>query len=353
MYKYISCLLVILLSTALLMSCATSDGPTTEAMVPGTSSSTTQSTSSTTGSTSGSTSGSTAGSTAPTTTGTTAPEQPPLLETETMRTVTNTGLYAAPNAEEAPVMTLEKDAHIEVAEQQGDWAVVVMEEEMYYIPSAHVRQLGKYLVVIDAGHQKVGNLDKEPDGPGSTTMKYKVSYGATGSFSGMKEYELNLLVSVKLQAELERRGYEVVMIRTTHDVDISNSERAMVANNLYADAFIRIHANSSDNANDSGVMTICQTSKNPYNASLYSQCRLLSDLVLTETVRATEAKKMYVWETDTMSGVNWCQVPVTIVEMGFMSNQAEDLRMATDDYQQKLALGIANGIDLYIQQTYN
>lgn len=206
------------------------------------------------------------------------------------------------------------------------------------------------VVVIDPGHQGRGNSQKEPDGPGSSTMKAKVSSGATGCVTNQKEYVLNLAVSLKLKEVLAARGYQVVMIRESHSINISNSERAKFANKIGADAFIRIHANSSEKSSVYGVETICQTASNPYNASLYNECRKLSECVLDEFVESTGAKKRHVWETDTMSGINWCQVPVTILEMGFLSNPDEDKLMASEDYQNKMVEGIANGLDKYFDR---
>ena len=207
-----------------------------------------------------------------------------------------------------------------------------------------------HIVCIDPGHQRYGSNTPEPIGPGAAQTKARVTGGTQGRFTGVTEYELNLAVSLLLRDILTQRGYTVVMTRETNDVDISNAERAAIAQNANAEVFVRIHANGSEDPGHSGAMTICMTPQNPYNAALYPASRALSGCILDALVSATGCNREYVWETDTMSGVNWAAMPVTIVEMGYMTNETEDRLLATDDYRARVAEGIANGIDAYFAQ---
>lgn len=206
------------------------------------------------------------------------------------------------------------------------------------------------LIAIDAGHQARGNNEKEPIGPGSAEMKAKVTTGTAGKTTGLAESELNLAVSMKLKEELINRGYQVLMIRETQNVNISNAERANIANEAGAAAFVRIHADGAENESVSGASALCQSASNVFNGNMYEKCRRLSECVLNEMTALTGGKKRSVIETDSMSGINWASVPVTIVEMGFMTNPEEEILMSTEEYQWKIAKGIANGLDLYFSE---
>lgn len=278
-----------------------------------------------------------------------------LSEPEQMLTVTRVNVRTAPSTESEVHTVLGVRQTVERIADDGEWSTIVMDGQKYYIASEYLKakperseDANGYLVVIDAGHQQKGNSEQEPIGPGASETKAKVAGGTSGAASGLKEYELTLQVSLKLEEILRERGYEVIMVRTSNDVNLSNSERAAIANEAGADAFIRVHANGSEDSGVSGAMTICQTPSNPYNGSIYEQSRALSDCVLDAFVEKTGARKERVWETDSMSGINWACVPTTIIEMGYMTNPTEDLNMASEDYQYVMAEGMADGIDRFL-----
>ena len=218
--------------------------------------------------------------------------------------------------------------------------------DIYYVGSGENRD---YIIAIDPGHQVHGNSEQEPVGPGAEKTQAKVSYGTTGTFTGDYEFDLNLRVAIVLRDELIRRGYSVVMIRETNQVDVSNVERAQIANRHNASALIRIHANGWTDEATNGAMTVCQTAKNPYPdcAAVYKESRLLSECILEAYCASTGMARYNLWETDTKAGTNWSRVPSTILEMGFMTNREDDEKMATLQFKVDAAKGIADGLDNY------
>ena len=206
-----------------------------------------------------------------------------------------------------------------------------------------------HIIGIDPGHQSesVDMSAPEPNGPGSSEMKAKCTSGTQGTYSGVPEYQLNLEVSLQLKDELEQRGYQVVMTRTDNETAISNMERAQYAAAQGAEIYVRIHANGDDSHTASGALTMSPSQNNPYIPQLFEQSDRLSRCIIDSYCAATGFQNLGIQYTDTMTGINWSTVPVTILEMGFMTSQNDDLKMNDAEFQKTMVQGIANGIDSY------
>ena len=178
-------------------------------------------------------------------------------------------------------------------------------------------------------------------------MKARVTGGTSGRTTCVMEYELTLDISLKLREELEARGYTVYMTRDTHDINISNMERAQYATSVGADIAVRIHANGVENSSVSGALALAPSSKNPYISDLAGESQSLGKCILDAYCAATGMNNQGVVSSDTMTGINWSTVPVTILEMGYMTNPEDDVNMEDAAYQEKMVQGIADGVDDY------
>jgi N-acetylmuramoyl-L-alanine amidase len=204
------------------------------------------------------------------------------------------------------------------------------------------------VVVIDAGHQGQGDSSLEPVGPGSSQKKAKVADGASGSSAPHAESAVNLQVALKLRSALQARGVKVVMVRTSQNVNISNSQRAAIANKAHAALFIRLHCDGISNKSTHGFSTLIPAS-NHWTSPIVSASAKAGRLVHGATLKATGAADRGVVDRGDLSGFNWSKVPTILVEMGFMSNTAEDRALTSSAYQNKLATGLANGTVAYLK----
>lgn len=199
-------------------------------------------------------------------------------------------------------------------------------------------------MVIDPGHQAKGDSSTEPIGPGSTQKKAKVSSGTAGIVTGIPESELVLAVSLKLRDSLAAHGITVVMTRTTQDVNISNIERAQIANEAGANLFVRVHADGSDNSSARGIHVLYPAYTEGWTDDIAEASREAAALAQEELIAATGAKDRGTDARSDMTGFNWADVPAIIPEIGFMTNPDEDRLLATPEYQNKIVAGLTRAI---------
>lgn len=181
-----------------------------------------------------------------------------------------------------------------------------------------------------------------PINPQSSTIVIDPGHGGSrpgARYEGIEEKDIDLSVSLKLAAILRDKGYNVVMTRTT-DVEVGLYERADIANAVNANLFVSIHSNAADNSPDyQGIYTYYYPTSNRGARLATAIQKPLTTLTGGIDRGIRPADFVVIRETD------MCAV---LVEMGFMSNHEELTKLIDDSYQDKLALGIADGIVSYL-----
>jgi N-acetylmuramoyl-L-alanine amidase len=213
---------------------------------------------------------------------------------------------------------------------------------LFLVPMATAQQ--RPVVVIDPGHDLRANLQTEPIGPGSSIRKIKDGGGTHGVVSGLSEAELNLRVALRLRALLERAGAKVVMTRTrTAGASIGNVARARIANRARAALFLRIHADGSTDRESRGTHTLYPAFHTGWTDDVYAASKRAARIVQAELRGALGFPDRGLQERSDFTGFNWADVPVILVEMGFMTNPTEDRLLATPTYEQRAAVGLCLG----------
>lgn len=204
--------------------------------------------------------------------------------------------------------------------------------------------LGKR-IGIDAGHQKTADRTYELVAPGSIRSKERMSAGAVGIKTNVPEYEITLLIAKKLQSLLEKAGAIVFMTRTENDVQLSNIERAQAMNDADVDCWVRIHCDYSADRALNGVHVLCPSSLS--KPEIADGSLKLAKNLLASVCEATGAKKLSVLTKADQTGFNWSRSPVATVELGYLSDPTEDVRLNRTYYQQYCAEGIYKALNAY------
>ena len=197
------------------------------------------------------------------------------------------------------------------------------------------------VVCLDPGHGITSESKSEAVSPLSGETKPAYVSGASGEYQ--TEEELNLAVAKYVKIRLEKRGATVVMTRETHEAAVSNIERAQIANDAEADLCIRIHADGAEGSSAHGISTLIPAGSLLGTPEIAEPSREAAVCIQNALVKATGAQDRGLVERSDLTGFNWSEVPVVLVEMGFLSNPEEDQKLSTEKYRKQVADGIADG----------
>ena len=196
------------------------------------------------------------------------------------------------------------------------------------------------LICLDPGHGTPPAIGREREavGPGSRVTKVKDGGGAPG------ETEVVLAIANRTRTLLLRRGYRVAMTRTGSTFSGGNIERARFCNRRRAALMLRIHAAGSSDPARRGASTLVPARRRGWTDDVYGSSRRAARSIQRSLVGATGARDLGLVERSDLTGFNWADVPVVLVETGFMTNPTEGRLLRSSAYQWRVARGLAAGV---------
>ncbi|EJV58679.1 hypothetical protein IEO_04302 [Bacillus wiedmannii] len=171
--------------------------------------------------------------------------------------------------------------------------------------------------------------------------------GTTGVVTKKREAVLVLEMAFVLKEKLEAKGIQVLMTRTSQNVDISNKERATFANDHKANLFLRLHADGSENSNQSGFAVLTPAEGSPYTKEIYAESLQISQTIVNKMRENQQVKVNGIKFREDLSGFNWAKVPGVLLELGFMSNPEEDKKLSDPQYVNSLLQSVTDSVDEY------
>ncbi len=157
---------------------------------------------------------------------------------------------------------------------------------------------------------------------------------------------INFILPVVLESVIDlinniQNYYEIAIEKYNH-----LPERAIFANNNKADMVVRVHADSLNDSGKTGASILIPAKESKYTTAIYEDSKNCANLI-SDKMKEAGIKVNGIFERGDLTGFNWSQVPVVLVEMGFLSNYNEDQMMSNPEYQRKLMQAISNGLDEY------
>ena len=167
-----------------------------------------------------------------------------------------------------------------------------------------------------------------------------------GGASG--EADVVLAISLRARALLRTAGYAVAMTRTGAGYRGTNAARARFCNRKGAALMVRVHADGSSDRAAHGVSTLYPAVRRGWTNDVAAPSRRAAALLQRAVVAATAARDLGTRPRSDLVGFNFADVPVVLLEAGFITNATEGTRLRTATYQQRVARGIADGVAAFV-----